>query len=300
MKDRPLELASKRNSMFAMVKMALAKQVKSRYYKRQFDEEKMKIGVFDSGLGGLVITKAFIEAMPEYDYIYYGDTKHLPYGEKDSAQILSYTIEAVKFLISQNCGLIIIACNTATSIALRYLQQNFIPSYAPDVKVLGVVIPTVEEALQDNAARVGVLATAATVRSHIYQEELCKIKPNLEVFEIEAPELVPALENNDFATAEVAAKNYADRFDNIDSLILGCTHYPLLKTVFRRILSEKVHVVSQDELMGEKLKDYLRRHVEIDICLSRNSECRVLVSSLNKRYQEVAARLLPDVTIYEA
>ena len=148
----------------------------------------MKIGVFDSGLGGLVVTKAFINALPEYDYVYYGDTEHLPYGEKTSGQILSYTIEAIKFLISQNCGLIIIACNTATSIALRYLQQRFIPSFAPDVKVLGVVIPTVEEALLDNAQKVGVVATNATVRSHIYEQELHKIKPDLEVREIAAPE----------------------------------------------------------------------------------------------------------------
>ena len=121
----------------------------------------MKIGVFDSGLGGLVITKSFVSALPEYDYIYYGDTKNLPYGEKSPAQVLSHTLDAIKFLISQNCGLIIIACNTATSIALRYLQQKFIPAYAPDVKVLGVVIPTVEEALSSQAQKVGVLATNA-------------------------------------------------------------------------------------------------------------------------------------------
>ena len=111
----------------------------------------MRIGVFDSGLGGLVITKSFIETLPEYDYVYYGDTANLPYGEKSSAQILSYTIDAVKFLISQKCGLIIIACNTATSIALRYIQQRFIPEFAPDIKVLGVVIPTVETALLSGA-----------------------------------------------------------------------------------------------------------------------------------------------------
>lgn len=259
----------------------------------------MKIGVFDSGLGGLVITKAFTDTMPEYDYVYYGDTAHLPYGEKTSAQILSYTIEAVKFLISQNCGLIIIACNTATSIALRYLQQRFIPSFAPDIKVLGVVIPTVEEALLDNASRVGVLATNATVRSHIYQEELKKIKPELEVFEIASPELVPAIEHNDFVEAEKAAEKYVKKFDNIDSLILGCTHYPLLKTIFRQKVSEKVRVVSQDELMGKKLKNYLQRHIEIDICLSRNSERRILVSSLNQYYKEVAERLLPNVIVKE-
>ena len=224
----------------------------------------MKIGVFDSGLGGLVVTKAFIMAMPEYDYVYYGDTEHLPYGEKTSGQILSYTIEAMKFLISQKCGLIIIACNTATSIALRYLQQRFIPAYAPDVKVLGVVIPTVEEALADNAVRVGVLATNATIRSHIYREELLKIKPDLEIKEVAAPELVPAIESNDFTAAEQLCAKYAKEFSDIDSLILGCTHYPLLIEKIRGALPDGITVVPQGRLVAESLKDYLRRHPEIE------------------------------------
>lgn len=259
----------------------------------------MKIGVFDSGLGGLVITKAFVEQLPEYDYVYYGDTKNLPYGEKTSEQVLAYTIEAIKFLIKQNCGLIIIACNTATSIALRYLQQKFIPSYAPDVKVLGVVIPTVEEALEDNAKRIGILATQATVNSHIYQQELLKLNPNLDVFEIASPELVPAIENNDFATAYKFAEQYAKRFDNINSLILGCTHYPLIKTKLREVCKDGIKIVSQDELMGKKLADYLNRHIEIDICLSRNKEIRVLVSHNNDHYKEVAKSLFPNISIEE-
>ena len=258
----------------------------------------MKIGVFDSGLGGLVITRAFINALPEYDYVYYGDTGHMPYGEKTSGQILSYTIDAIKFLIGENCGLIIIACNTATSIALRYLQQRFIPAYAPDVKVLGVVIPTVEEALQDNAAKVGVIATAATVRSHIYEQELHKIKPGLEVVETAAPELAPLIEADDFAAAEKLSKQYAAQFENVDSLILGCTHYPLLKDYFRGALP-RVRIISQDELMGAKLADYLRRHLEIDICLSRCGNYRFLVSTWNRHYQKVAATLFPGIPIAE-
>lgn len=258
----------------------------------------MKIGVFDSGLGGLVVTKAFINALPEYDYVYYGDTEHLPYGEKTSGQILSYTIEAIKFLISQNCGLIIIACNTATSIALRYLQQRFIPSFAPDVKVLGVVIPTVEEALLDNAQKVGVVATNATVRSHIYEQELHKIKPDLEVREIAAPELVPFIEADNFAEAKKAALGYAKKFEDVDSLILGCTHYPLLKEYFREALP-KVRIISQDELMGAKLANYLERHIEIDICLSRNRDYKFLVSNWNEHYQKVAAMLFPGIPVRE-
>lgn len=258
----------------------------------------MKIGVFDSGLGGLVITRAFINALPDYDYVYYGDTQNLPYGEKTSGQILSYTIEAIKFLIAEKCGLIIIACNTATSIALRYLQQRFIPSFAPDVKVLGVVIPTVEEALLDNAAKVGVVATSATVRSQIYQQELHKIRQDLEVREIAAPELVPLIEADDFAAAEQMAGQYAQKFTDVDSLILGCTHYPLLKNYFRAALPG-VRIISQDELMGAKLADYLRRHIEIDICLSRNKEYKFLVSNWNEHYQKVAATLFPGIPVEE-
>lgn len=260
----------------------------------------MKIGVFDSGLGGLVVTKAFADAMPEYDYVYYGDTQNLPYGEKNSEQVLAYTIEAMKFLIAQNCGIIIIACNTATSIALRYLQQKFIPSYAPDIKVLGVVIPTVEEALEDDAKKIGILATKTTTNSHIYQQELLKIRPDLEIFEIASPELVPAIENNDFETAESYVKQYVAQFSDIDSLILGCTHYPLLKTYFRKYCSEKIKVVSQDELMGKKLYDYLQRHIEIDICLSRNSKLDVFVSKISDKYIEVAHSLFPNITVNEA
>ncbi len=259
----------------------------------------MKIGIFDSGLGGLVITKAFIKAMPEYDYVYYGDTQNLPYGEKTSGQILAYTLEAIKFLVSQKCGLIIIACNTATSIALRYLQQRFMPEYAPDVKVLGVVIPTVEEAVLTAASKVGVIATSATVRSQIYQTELHKIKPELAVEEIAAPKLVPAIENNDFAQAEKLCSEYVAAFHDIDSLILGCTHYPLVKDFFRRALPAHVRVVSQDELMGAKLQDYLCRHIEIDITLSRNADYKFMVSNLNPHYQKVAALLFPDIPICE-
>lgn len=259
----------------------------------------MKIGVFDSGLGGLVITRSFINTLPEYDYVYYGDTKHLPYGEKTSGRILNYTLEAVKFLIAQDCALIIIACNTATSIALRYIQQRFIPAYAPSVKVLGVVIPTVEKALETHAAGVGVIATNATVRSHIYRTELHKICPELAVREIAAPQLVPAIEGNDFAAAERLAKEYAAQFDSVDGLILGCTHYPLVKEYFRRYLPSNVRVVSQDELIGDKLKDYLRRHAEIETRLDKNHCYQFGVSRLNKHYRQLADMLFPGIDVAE-
>lgn len=258
----------------------------------------MKIGVFDSGLGGLVIAKSFIEAMPGYDYIYYGDTAHLPYGEKTSGQILAYTIEAVKFLIDHDCKIIIIACNTATSIALRYLQQRFIPVYAPKIKVLGVVIPTVEVATLDNARTIGVIATRATVRSHIYQTELLKINAKLQIQEIAAPELVPLIESNRFDEAKELCAVYAKQFVGIDSLILGCTHYPLLLGYFRCLLPN-VKIVSQDELMGEKLKNYLERHPEVSAHIGRNNIYEFYVSKLNPQAEQTAHNLFSGIKIAE-
>ena len=258
----------------------------------------MKIGVFDSGLGGLVITKAFIQTMPEFDYCYYGDTKNLPYGEKTSGQILNYTLEAVKHLIAQDCKLIIIACNTATSIALRYIQQRFIPAYAPDIKVLGVVIPTVEEAVFNGAGTIGVIATPATVRSHIYQTELLKLNPNLKILELATPKLVPMIENNQFDLADEICQEYAQPFGHADALILGCTHYPLVKNYFRRLLPN-VKIISQDELMGAKLQDYLTRHTEIASQLTCNRQYQFEVSLINEQSSAVAQRLFPGIVIKE-
>lgn len=259
----------------------------------------MKIGIFDSGLGGLVITKACMEKLPQYDYLYLGDTKHLPYGEKTSGRILKYTLDAMKYLIANDCKLIIIACNTATSITLRYIQQKFIPSYAPDVKVLGVVIPTVEMAIEKGVKSVGVIATKATVASHIYQTELQKINSKIDVQEIATPLLVPLIENNDFDEIEKILQNYLNEFKDIDRLILGCTHYPLLKSYCRNLLSSQVKVISQDELMGAKLADYLQRHPEISSQLSCQSQRQFCVTKISPKAYKVALRLIADIQIEE-
>ncbi|MBR1648154.1 MAG: glutamate racemase [Alphaproteobacteria bacterium] len=259
----------------------------------------MKIGVFDSGLGGLVITKAFISELKEYDYLYYGDSAHLPYGDKTSGQILKYTLQSLRYMIAQDCKLIIMACNTATAVTLRYVQQRFIPAFAPQVKVLGVVIPTVEVAAQDGAKKIGVVATSATIRSHIYQTELLKINPALQIKEIAAPELVPLIEKNKFSYAAEFVKEYCRTFADCDSLILGCTHYPLLKTYFRSFLPD-VKIVSQDELMSQKLRDYLFRHPEIEKFLGKNYQRIFKVSSLNLHSRKVASRLFPEIVLLKA
>lgn len=256
----------------------------------------MKIGVFDSGLGGLVITKAFIDALPQYDYLYLGDTAHLPYGEKTSGRILKYTLDAMRWLIKQDCKLIIIACNTATSICLRYIQQKFIPSEAPDVKVLGVIIPTVEVALSGGEKNIGVIATRATVESHIYQTELQKLKSDIIVLEQATPKIVPLIEENDFSNMEKILEDYLQPLKGVESLILGCTHYPLIKNYARKILPNG-HIISQDEFMGAKLTDYLRRHPEIETKLSKNQKRRFVVSQINPKAQAIAERLIPAIKL---
>jgi len=256
----------------------------------------MKIGVFDSGLGGLVIAKALIKALPQYDYVYYGDTAHVPYGEKTPGRILAYTLEAMRFLIEQECGLIIIACNTATAITLRYLQKRFCPKEAPNVKILGVIIPTVEEALKNGENTIGVVGTPTTIHSDIYGVELRKIAPDAKVISLATPRLVPAIENNDFELAEVTTREYAKTFRNMPALILGCTHYPLVKDLFQKYLAN-TRLICQDELMGQKLADYLMRHSEIETGLSRGKTRQFFVSSLSPGYTQVAQKLFPGIQL---
>ena len=261
--------------------------------------DKRAIGVFDSGLGGLTAVRRLHALMPQENIIYFGDTGRVPYGTRGRDIITKYARQDVAFLRQFDLKSIIIACNTATSIALRYVQQRFLPLEAPDVKVLGVVIPTVEVAIENGARRVGVAATTATVRSHIYQTELHKLNPGLAVTEIAVPGLVPAIEDNDFSRAEAVVRACAPGFANCDSLILGCTHYPLAKTFFRAALPG-VKVVSQDELMAAKLENYLTRHPEIESLLTRGGTYRFEVSSLNRHAQKVAALLFPDIPVEKA
>ena len=256
----------------------------------------MKIGVFDSGLGGLVIAKALIEALPQYDYVYFGDTKHLPYGEKTAGHILKYTLNAIRFLIEQDCKLIIIACNSATAVTLRYLQKRFCPKYAPDIKILGVIIPTVEEALTFNTEQIGVVATPTTVRSDIYAVELKKIKDDLDVFSLATPTLVPAIEKGDFDLAEQEVKTYCEKLKNLPVLILGCTHYPIIKDLFQKYLPD-TRIIAQTELMGKKLGDYLIRHTEIESKLSQNQTRQFFITKKTEGYLNVARLIDSDIDL---
>ncbi len=253
----------------------------------------MKIGIFDSGLGGLIITRSIIAKLPKYDYIYLGDTKNLPYGSKTPRQIFEFTKIAVDFLFEQDCQLVIVACGTA-SLALRQIQNEYLPNNYPDRRVLGVIVPTLEVADKNyRAKRIGVIGTSATINSHKYRQELTKIDKTAKIYELATPKLVELIEQNALPKAKNALKLYLKPLQEqgIEALILGCTHYPILKREVRGLMGGKVAVISPDEIIPDKLAGYLKRHKEINKTLSRGGKKEFLVTKINPGFKAVAKRL---------
>jgi glutamate racemase len=229
------------------------------------------IGIFDSGYGGLTILKEIRKLLPQYDYIYLGDNARTPYGTRSFNVVYEYTLEAVKKLFEMDCELVILACNTASAKALRTIQQNDLPKIAPNKRVLGVIRPSVEAVInitQNN--HVGVLGTNGTVSSASYIIELEKLSEGKLIVSQEAcPMWVPIVENNEIGTmganyfVEKNITNLLETDPEIDTIILGCTHYPLLSSTIRKYLPENIHLVEQGLIVADKLNDYLNRHSEI-------------------------------------
>lgn len=251
----------------------------------------LKIGVFDSGLGGLFIFKSLIKKLPQYDYFYLGDVKHLPYGDRSSSVIYEFTKNAVDYLFRQNCGLVILACNTASAAALRKIQQEYLPLYYPRRKILGVIVPTLEETLAVRTGKIGVLATSATVNSGVFREELEKISPRLKIYQEAAPLLVPLIENGNLKEAEAIFAAHLRNLlkKKVGAIVLGCTHYPILKTAARQIAG-RVKIISQDEFLPVKLADYLFCHPEIEKNLSLGRRRVFLVTDLTPHFQKIARK----------
>lgn len=239
------------------------------------------IGVFDSGYGGLTVLKEIAEVLPQYDYIYLGDNARAPYGPRSFETVYHYTWECVQWFFKQECPLVILACNTASAKALRTIQQNNLPTIAPDKKVLGVIRPTTERIGEfTKTGNVGVLGTNGTVQSGSYLIEIKKFFPQLRVFQQACPMLVPLIENREYETEgadffiKKYLKNLLKQSDDIDAILLACTHYPLLKDKFKQLLPEEVAVISQGDIVAESLADYLKRHPEIEEKCSKNAEIR--------------------------
>jgi glutamate racemase len=235
------------------------------------------IGVFDSGYGGLTVLKEIKTQSPQYDYIYLGDNARTPYGNRSFETIYHYTWQCVQWLFKQNCPLIIVACNTASAKALRSIQQKDLEKNFPGKKVLGVIRPTTE--IIGNYSKtnhVGILATNGTVQSQSYLIEIEKFFPELKVFQQACPMLVPLIENNEFENeaADYFIQKYLKELlnadDKIDTILLACTHYPLIKKRIEKFLPADIKVIAQGEIVAESLQDYLQRHTEIEEQLSKN------------------------------
>jgi len=253
----------------------------------------MNIGIFDSGLGGLIIMNALVGAMPEYSYVYMGDTLHVPYGVRSHDAVYGFARACIdRMFRDMDCAIIIIACNTATIAALRKLQQEYLPKNFPDRRILGVVIPTVEVAIDAGAKRIGLLATETTARSDIYLAELRKLDDKIELFSVAAPLLVPLIENDGDKFAPPVLEEYVAKFQgrNLDALILGCTHFPHYKKEIRALMPG-VRVLSQDEIIPEKLADYLRRHPEMESRIAKTGARKFFATDISESYRTQARRL---------
>jgi glutamate racemase len=236
------------------------------------------IGVFDSGIGGLTVLKEIVKKLPQYDYIYLGDNARAPYGTRSFETVYEYTLECVQKLFELNCQLVILACNTASAKALRNIQQLDLERIAPTKRVLGVIRPTSEiVGNYSKTKHVGVLGTTGTILSDSYKIEIEKFFPNIKVYQEACPIWVPLIENNEInslGTDFFVQKNLDTLFtksNNIDTIILGCTHYPLLLDTIKKYIPKNITLLLQGEIVASSLADYLIRHPEIENKISKNS-----------------------------
>jgi len=255
------------------------------------------IGIFDSGFGGLTIFKEIKKALPQYSYIYLGDSLRAPYGGRSQSSIYQFSEEAVSYLFKQGCELIIIACNTASTEALRKLQPEWLPANYPDRRILGVIRPLAEAAAKvSRFGRIGVVGTRATVESKAYDRELKRLRPEIKVVQRACPLLVPLVEEGWLKKPEtrMIIKKYLRplKDQQIDTLILGCTHYPLLMKEFVSLGGKRVKVLEAPKIVAQKLVDYLKRHPEIENKIKKGREVKYLTTGDPKKFDELGSRFL--------
>ena len=262
---------------------------------------KSPIGVFDSGYGGLTVLKELITAMPTYDFLYLGDNARTPYGTRSFNVVYEYSLQAVKYLFNQNCPLVIIACNTASAKALKNIQILDLPSIAPDGRVLGVIRPSVQKAAEiTRNGQVGVLGTTGTVTSESYPMELEKWSDGRIISTVQeaCPMWVPIVENNEIGTEganyfiKKNIENILKKDANLDTLILGCTHYPLLIDSIRRYVPDHITILEQGLIIVDRLIDYLNRHSEIEKRISRNGDVEFQTTEYPDVFESKAAMFM--------
>ncbi|MDR0995621.1 MAG: glutamate racemase [Tannerella sp.] len=263
-------------------------------------DAKASIGVFDSGYGGLTVFDKIQQVVPSYNYIYLGDNARAPYGSRSFELVYRFTLQAVERLFDEGCRLVILACNTASAKALRSIQQKDLPRIDPERRVLGVIRPTVE--VLDGLSRskhVGVLGTNGTISSGSYAMEIQHLFPQIQVTGEACPMWVPLVENGEAASpgADYFIRQHIERIfardPLIDTLVLGCTHYPLLIPKIRRYLPEGVRLFPQGDRVAESLADYLRRHPEMDSRLGKDGRHRILTTESAEKFSRTASLFFP-------
>ncbi len=253
------------------------------------------LGFFDSGFGGLSVVREIRKRLPRYSFTYLGDNARTPYGSRSLEIIHRYTLEGVVELFNRGAELIIVACNTSSSVALRKIQQEYLPGHYPDRRVLGIVIPTAEEVSALSTTKtIGILATEATVNSLAYLQEIAKIDAAASVYQQACPLLVPIIESGELDSAAAPAQQYMTELlaknREIDTILLGCTHYALIESLIRPLAPGGVTIVSQGAIVAAKLKNYLMRHPEMERRLDRSGKEVFLSTENSPRIQTLAAR----------
>ncbi|KXA32464.1 glutamate racemase [Prevotella corporis] len=259
------------------------------------------IGVFDSGYGGLTILHGIRQLLPQYDYIYLGDNARAPYGSRSFDVVYQFTRQAVLKLFSMGCQLVILGCNTASAKALRTIQQTDLPELDSRRRVLGVIRPTAEIIGKLTDSRhVGILATEGTVKSESYNMEINKLWPDIEVTGVACPLWVPIIENNEAngPGADYFVKKRIDHIlsldPRIDTIILGCTHYPILIPKIKQYVPEGIRIISQGKYVAESLKDYLNRHADMDERCTKGGSARYFTTENEEKFKENARIFLPE------
>ena len=249
------------------------------------------IGVFDSGIGGLTVVRALMQEIPSYTIAYFGDTARTPYGSKSRQTVIQYALEDSEFLMKQGAKIIVIACNTASSAATEILMENF------PLPIFEVISPAVELAVQSSKRlRIGVIGTRATIASGIYEKKIREIAPRAKVYSVPCPLLVPLVEEGWLNKAEtrMIVKKYLHplKEKQIDTLILGCTHYPILKDIIQHKIGKRVTLIDSSLAVANKIKNFLRTHPAINTTMVKDSESEFFVSDVTPQFEKTAQALL--------
>ena len=259
------------------------------------------IGIFDSGYGGLTVLSEIRKSLPNYDFIYFGDNARAPYGNRSFELVYDFTLEAVNYLFSQGCPLVILACNTASAKALRTIQQKDLEKIDPTKRVLGVIRPSAEEiGFLTSTKHVGILGTIGTIQSDSYRIELQKYAPEIIVSQHACPMWVPLIENNEHETKAGREFIYNDVMallqmnNNIDTIVLGCTHYPVVKEYIESIVPNHIKIIGQGNIVADSLADYLIRHPWMDAKCTKNGSVHFLTTESKLEFDQNATQYFKE------